>query len=165
MAQLQPQLAYLLSYPTWDIFPSHIDIELPSNKLFASKHQPVFYDLLLYYCYQSHSPLATAFIFPGPHMNCVFSFIIGHCLLSQSKLNLNSTQMLSLTWKWLLFTTHQELNVSNISAVTDSILMKCEHLEQIPTVRVTFVHATFVLATYVHIRNISAVTDMILMKL
>ena len=41
----------------------------------------------------------------------------------------------------------------------------CEHLEQIPTVRVTFVHATFVLATYVHIRNISAVTDPILMKL
>ena len=41
----------------------------------------------------------------------------------------------------------------------------CEHLEQIPTVRVTFVHATFVLAIYVHIRNISAVTDPILMKL
>ena len=35
-----------------------------------------------------------------------------------------------------------------------------ENLEQIPTVRVTFVHATFV-----HIRNISAVTDPILMKL
>ena len=28
----------------------------------------------------------------------------------------------------------------------------------------TFVHATFVFATYVHIRNISAVTDQILMK-
>ena len=40
-----------------------------------------------------------------------------------------------------------------------------EHLEQIPTLRVTFVHATFVLATFVHIRNISAVTDPILMKL
>ena len=40
-----------------------------------------------------------------------------------------------------------------------------EHLEQIPTVRVTFVHTIFVLATYVHIRNISAVTDPILMKL
>ena len=45
-----------------------------------------------------------------------------------------------------------------------------EHLEQIPTFRVTFVHATFVhatfvLVTYVHIRNISAVTDPILMKL
>ena len=36
----------------------------------------------------------------------------------------------------------------------------CEHLEQIPTVRVTFV-----LATFVHIRNILAVTDPILMKL
>ena len=41
----------------------------------------------------------------------------------------------------------------------------CEHLEQIPTVRVIFVHATFVLVTFVHIRNISAVTDLILMKL
>ena len=34
-----------------------------------------------------------------------------------------------------------------------------EHLEQIPTVTVTFVQATFVLVTFVHIRNISAVTD------
>ena len=31
----------------------------------------------------------------------------------------------------------------------------CEHLEQIPTVMVTFVQATFVLVTFVHIRNIS----------
>ena len=34
-----------------------------------------------------------------------------------------------------------------------------EHLEQIPTVMVTFVQATFILATFVHIRNISALTD------
>ena len=45
----------------------------------------------------------------------------------------------------------------------------CEHLEQIPTVTVTFVQAlfsraTFVLVTFVHIRNISAVTDMIWTK-
>ena len=40
-----------------------------------------------------------------------------------------------------------------------------EHLEQIPTVRVKFAQATFVLTTHVHIRNISAVTDPILMKL
>ena len=45
-----------------------------------------------------------------------------------------------------------------------------EHLEQIPTVTVTyvlaiFVQATFVLETFVHIRNISAVTDLILTKL
>ena len=40
-----------------------------------------------------------------------------------------------------------------------------EHLKQIPTVMVTFVQGTFVLATFVHIRNISAVTDLILMKL
>ena len=31
-----------------------------------------------------------------------------------------------------------------------------EHLEQIPTIKLTFVQATFVLATSVHIRNISA---------
>ena len=31
----------------------------------------------------------------------------------------------------------------------------CEHLEQIPTVTVTFVQATFVLVTFVHIRSIS----------
>ena len=40
-----------------------------------------------------------------------------------------------------------------------------EHIEQIPTVTVTFVQAAFVLATFVHIRNISAVTDPILTKL
>ena len=40
-----------------------------------------------------------------------------------------------------------------------------EHLEHIPTITVTFVQATFVLATFVHIRNISTVTDPILMKL
>ena len=39
------------------------------------------------------------------------------------------------------------------------------HLEQIPTVTVTFVQATFVLVTFVHIRNISAVTDTIWTKL
>ena len=40
-----------------------------------------------------------------------------------------------------------------------------EHLEQIPIVRVTFVPAIFVLATFVHIRNNSVVTDLILTKL
>ena len=40
-----------------------------------------------------------------------------------------------------------------------------EHLEEIPTVTVTFIQATFVLATFVHIRIISDVTDMILVKL
>ena len=34
-----------------------------------------------------------------------------------------------------------------------------EHLEQLPSVMVTFVQATFFLATFVQIRNISAVTD------
>ena len=40
-----------------------------------------------------------------------------------------------------------------------------EYLEEIFTIAFTFVQATFVLATFVHIRNISAVTDQILMKL
>ena len=40
-----------------------------------------------------------------------------------------------------------------------------EHLEEIPNVTVTFVQATFVLATFVHIRNILAVTQPIWMKL
>ena len=40
-----------------------------------------------------------------------------------------------------------------------------EHLEQVPTVTVTFVQTTYVLATFVHIRNISAVTDLIFNKL
>ena len=40
-----------------------------------------------------------------------------------------------------------------------------EHLEQIPTVTVTFVQATFVQVTFIHIKNISDVTDSILMKL
>ena len=39
-----------------------------------------------------------------------------------------------------------------------------EHVEQIPTVMVTFVQATFVLVTFAHIRNISPVTDPILTK-
>ena len=39
-----------------------------------------------------------------------------------------------------------------------------DHLEQIPSVIVTFVHATFVHVTFVHIRNISAVTALILTR-
>ena len=35
-----------------------------------------------------------------------------------------------------------------------------EHLEQIPTVPMTFVHAALVLVTIVHIRNISDVADL-----
>ena len=40
----------------------------------------------------------------------------------------------------------------------------CDHLKQISTVTVTFVQATFVLVTFVHIRNSSAVTDTKLTK-
>ena len=50
-------------------------------------------------------------------------------LLSQPQLNLNSTQKLGLTWKWLWPTNplpirHQELIVGNISAVIDQIVTK-----------------------------------------
>ena len=41
----------------------------------------------------------------------------------------------------------------------------CDHPQQIPTVMVIFVQATFVLGTFIHVRNISAITDPILTKL
>ena len=67
----------------------------------------------------------------------------------------------------------QKLIASNNSTCScylpdfDETLKVCswEHLEQIPNVMMTFFQATFVLATFVHIRNISALTDPILMKL
>ena len=40
-----------------------------------------------------------------------------------------------------------------------------EHLEHIPTIKLTFVQETFVLVTFVYIRNISSITNPILMKL
>ena len=79
-----------------------------------------------------------------------------------------------LTWNWLCTpttTTHcHKLNVSNISAVITRFdqtwkIGSLDHLEQIPSVTVTFVHATFVHVTFVHIRNISAVTDLIFTRL
>ena len=39
------------------------------------------------------------------------------------------------------------------------------HLKQILAIKLTFVQATFVLVTFVHIRNISTVADPILMKI
>ena len=68
-------------------------------------------------------------------------------------------------------TTHRNLNVSNISAVTGPDLDETlrvgywEHLKQILTVMVTFVQATYALVTFVHISNISAVTGLIWIKL
>ena len=47
---------------------------------------------------------------------------------------------------------HKGLVVVNKNLKTGS----WEHLEQIPAVRVTFVQATCVFATFVHIKNISA---------
>ena len=40
-----------------------------------------------------------------------------------------------------------------------------DHLEQIPTVMITFVQVTFALATFVHISYISAIADPIYTKL
>ena len=40
-----------------------------------------------------------------------------------------------------------------------------KYLEQFTKIKLTFVQAKFVLATFVHIRNISAVTDPMLTKL
>ena len=61
--------------------------------------------------------------------------------------------------------TNKNSNSSNISAVTDPILIKLKGqvpgniLEPNQTVKMPFVQATFVLSTFVHIRYISAVTD------
>ena len=70
------------------------------------------------------------------------------------------------------------VHISNISAVTDQILTKLQSqlsgtifnyylfaLDNLRQLIWTFVHATFVLSTFVHISNISAVTDLILTKL
>ena len=60
---------------------------------------------------------------------------------------------------------YQEYLSSNWPGFYETLkISSWEHLEQIRTVRVTFVQATFVLVTFVHIRNISAVTDPILTK-
>ena len=103
--------------------------------------------------------------------------------MSKPQLNHKSTQpqfkitLVGLNTKMTVHTTPltdpphpHKFNISNISAVTDPILIKIdvgswEHLEHIPTVTVTFVQVAFVLAISVHIRNISTVTDPILMKL
>ena len=91
----------------------------------------------------------------------------------QPNLNLTSTQRLGFTRK-LPYNHHPpptetqcQQYLSCYGPDFDETLKvgSCEHLEQIPTVRVTFVHATLVLTTYVHIRKISAVTNPILMKL
>ena len=99
-----------------------------------------------------------------------------YCVVT-TPLNHNSTQKLGLTKKWLYTTTHhhhhhppqtqcrQYLSCYWPDFDKTSKVASWEHLEQIPTIKLTFVQATFVLATFVHIRNISAVTDLILMKL
>ena len=65
----------------------------------------------------------------------------------------NPTAVLRLCCRW---------GCANISAITDFDetlkVASWEHLEQIPTTKLTFVQATFVLVTFVHTRNISAVT-------
>ena len=102
--------------------------------------------------------------------------------LSKPQLNLNLTQpqpnitLVGLDMKYLTTTPHtnttrhkNSMAVIHISCYWQDFdetlkVASSEHLEQIPTVRVTSVHATFVVATYVHTRNISAVTDPIFKK-
>ena len=92
--------------------------------------------------------------------------------LSKPQPQHNTTQRLGLTRKWLC-KPHPPTQTQCLQYLScywldfDETLKvgSCEHLEHIPTVRVTFIHATFVLASFVHIRDISAVTDPILMKL
>ena len=95
--------------------------------------------------------------------------------LSKPQPNLNTR--LGLTIKPLCTTTHptetqyQEYLSCYCPDFDETLQVgSWEHLEQIPTVPVTFVQAifvkvTFVLVTFVHIRNISAVTDTIWTKL
>ena len=79
----------------------------------------------------------------------------------QDYMGLNGT-IVTVTFVQATFVLAPFVNIRNISAVTDPILVKLYRkvpLEQIPTVPVTFVQETFVHVTYVYIRNISAVTD------
>ena len=78
--------------------------------------------------------------------------IICHLSCQNPQLNHNSTQR-NITLSWVRHE-NETLKVTF-----------WEHLEQIPTIKLTFVHETFVLVTFVHIRIILAVTDPILMKL
>ena len=85
---------------------------------------------------------------------------------------LTSTQRLGFTRKWLYTTTHHHHHPP--TQTQSQQYLSCywpdfdetlkvgswEHLEQIPTVMVTFAQVTFI-----HIKNILAVTDPILMKL
>ena len=98
---------------------------------------------------------------------CLYCQIIGSSfVLSKPQPDLNTR--LGLTWKWLS-TPHPtpQQYLSCYWPDFDETLKRgsWEHLEQIPTVMVTFVQATFVLTTIVHIKNISGLTDPILMKL
>ena len=80
-------------------------------------------------------------------------------VLSKPQPNLNTR--LGLTWKWLC-TPHHPTETQYQDYLScywlnfDETLKigSWEHLEQIPTVMVTFVQATFVLATFIHIKNI-----------
>ena len=94
-------------------------------------------------------------------------------LLSKPQPNLNTR--LGLTIKWLckhhptpptIETQCQEYLSCHWPNFDETLSVgSWEHLEPIPTVTVTFVQATFVLAIFVHISNISAVTGPIWIKL
>ena len=66
---------------------------------------------------------------------------------------------------------HYNHTVNSMLAISQLLMARTlkvgswEYIEQIPTLTVTFVKATFVLETLVHIMNITAVTDLMLTKL
>ena len=65
------------------------------------------------------------------------------------------------------FLSKPQLNLNSYLTDFDKILNggSWDRVEQIPSVKETFVQATFVHATFVYITNVSAVTDQILTKL
>ena len=95
--------------------------------------------------------------------------------------NINSTQpQVNLNWRWVWYEndfahhhhhppqqTQCQQYLSCYWPDFDQTLKigSWKHLEQIPAITVTFVKATFVLVTFVHIRNVWAITDPILTKL
>ena len=80
------------------------------------------------------------------------------------------------TWSWLCFPPVTTRTKRRTRRTTPTKYLICnwpnfdqtlkvaswEHLEQMPTVMMTFVQATHVLTTFVYISNISAITDSIL---
>ena len=80
----------------------------------------------------------------------------------------SQTLVLSLkTWSWLYFTpvTRRRKTTTTLTKYLSCKWLDFDQtLKQMPTVMVTFVQATYVLMTFVHISNISAVTGLFCSK-